>query len=1108
MAFNYVYSNFVERLYEHLKSGLFSKNPFARRLIIVPSPAMKSWLMMRLADDPEIGIAAGIEVTYLDQGVQRLLKDEKGKNPSRCQLSLAIECELDHLLATYEHLTESEQTLWQQPFGYLHSKGLKRKISFSDMLADLFVQYGVYGKRMLQRWLQSPFIHWQQQLWVLLEKRFENWKYPVRLLGEGKVFDYPPDYLQVHVFGMSFIPSIHHEFLMRLTRTATISYYLLSPCQAFWSDLLSDKQRIYLKQREKRKGTSEDQLQPLDELLRDTNPLLANFGRLGREMAKALEEGTSEGFADYEELEDPQSMLQHVQSDLLNLRNPDDEPPKEFLRNDRSIQVHSASSCHREVEIVYHLLLQAIESSRQSADPIRPEDILIMAPDVMEYVPFIKGVFGDSESLLNYQIMDVQMPAGDPTVEAYVQLLKLAIKRWSASDILELLDSASFCQKQRFGDKEVARIRRWVAASQVQWGVDAQHLDACLQEDHAEKGTHYQGQTWQQAGKWLVEKWISPSPLDGDDSAHLQNVDGELLGRWLDLVQSLRRDLLALNRHSQKSLKEWTLYLQCLLESYFSVHDSDGYKILQDSLKEFARASNTLPDASFPFESILKRLEGILSREKVSYKETQLHAVRFCSLLPMRAIPAKVIVWMGMQEGAYPRTDQLNSLNLLKNNPEADYSPSKTDFDRYLFLETLLSARQVFAMTYRGQSSESPAGVPPSLIVVELLDYVDRCYEGKPSAVIHQKHPMDAFDVRYFQNEGLANYSKRHYQMAKQMSGMESTAHAFIRGEFIEESSQSKEANSVCEAVQMVVDLKELQSFASNPLRTYFKALSMTLLEDDKEKDAFELSALDKSKYLQSIVKNSMAQVVHQTDRQGKWPVGIFKELALENLEETLQKRLEFNQSRGWDQQPPTQRWILTQNCRHLKQVDSDTWHFPPLTWEVHGQKRILTGVIEGVTDQGLLQERKLEKATLVKGLPLLLAYCACIEREELSNPKMVLFQRDGKSLAFTEIDAHGKLVELVELFINSKQIPFLMAPELVDEFLEHSLAEFADCVKQRMEDPFREFYNRYLAWSFPYGEIHVCPQQHEFAKRKAKALLGDVFDLMDQAKPKRERKK
>lgn len=1108
MAFNYVYSNYVERLYEHLKNGLFSKNSFAKRVIIVPSPAMKSWLMMRLADDPEIGIAAGIEVTYLDQGLQRLLTDEKGKNPSRCQLSLAIEWELDHLLTTYEHFTESEQVLWKQPFGYLHGKGLKRKISFSDMLADLFVQYGVYGKRMLQRWTQVHPIHWQQQLWALLEKRFEKWKYPVRVLGEGKVFDYPPDYLQVHVFGMSFIPSIHHDFLMRLTRTASISYYLLSPCQAFWSDLLSDKQRIYLKQREKRKGTSEEQLQPLDELLRDTNPLLANFGRLGREMAKALEEGVYEGFADYEELDDPHSMLLQVQSDLLNLKNPDEELPKKFSHDDRSIQVHSASSSHREVEIVYHLLLQAIESSRQSDDPIRPEDILIMAPDIMEYVPFIKGVFGDSESQLNYQIMDVQMPAGDPTVEAYVQLLKLAIKRWSASDILELLDSASFCQKQHFSDKEVARIRRWIDASQVQWGVDAQHFDACLQEDHAEKGTHYQGQTWQQAGRWLVERWIALSPLDGDDSAHLQNVDGELLGRWLALVQSLRRDLLALNRHTQKSLKEWTLYLQCLLESYFSVHDSEGYKILQDSLKEFARASHVLPDAIFPFESILKRLEGILSREKVSYKETQLHAVRFCSLLPMRAIPAKVIVWMGMQEGAYPRTDQLNSLNLLKNNPEADYSPSKTDFDRYLFLETLLSARQVFAMTYKGQSSESSAGIPPSLIVVELLDYLDRCYEGKPSACVHQKHPMDAFDPSYFQNLGLANYSKRDYAMAKQLSHLESTPHAFIKGELGKANSQPNEAQHSQESEQIVIDLKELQSFVSNPLRTYFKGLAMTLLEDDKEKDAFELSALDKSKYLQSILKNSMEQVVHQTDRQGKWPVGIFKELTLESLEETLEKRLEFNQSKGWDQQPPTQRWILTRNCRHPKQLQPDTWHFPPLTWDVLEKKYVLTGVIEGVTDQGLLQDRKLEKAALVKGLPMMLAYCACIDKEQLSYPRTVHFQRDGKSLALTEIGAQGKLVELVELFINSKQIPYLMAPELVEEFLEHSLTEFTACVKQRMEDPFREFYNRYLAWSFPYGEIDVCPQQHERSKLKTQALLGDVFALLDQSKPKRERKK
>ena len=56
------FSNRVEKLFDALKHQLFSNEttPFTKRYVIVPSPAMKHWLMTAMAEDPDLGIAAGV----------------------------------------------------------------------------------------------------------------------------------------------------------------------------------------------------------------------------------------------------------------------------------------------------------------------------------------------------------------------------------------------------------------------------------------------------------------------------------------------------------------------------------------------------------------------------------------------------------------------------------------------------------------------------------------------------------------------------------------------------------------------------------------------------------------------------------------------------------------------------------------------------------------------------------------------------------------------------------------------------------------------------------------------------------------------------------------
>ena len=67
--------------------------------------------------------------------------------------------------------------------------------------------------------------------------------------------------------------------------------------------------------------------------------------------------------------------------------------------------------------------------------------------------------------------------------------------------------------------------------------------------------------------------------------------------------------------------------------------------------------------------------------------------VTFCSMLPMRSIPFKVIGLIGMDGDAFPRQPKAPDFDLIARHPEpGDRSPRNDD--RYLFLEALISARE------------------------------------------------------------------------------------------------------------------------------------------------------------------------------------------------------------------------------------------------------------------------------------------------------------------------------------------------------------------------------------------------------------------------------
>ncbi|MCE5315938.1 MAG: exodeoxyribonuclease V subunit gamma, partial [Parachlamydia sp.] len=1024
MALSLFYSNRVEDLYAQLKRQLFASpcNPFARRLVVVPNPPLKTWLMLQLAKDPDIGIAAGIEVSYPDEMIDRF--SESPLFPSRVEIALAIEAQLRRVVRNARDET------WAPLMHYLKApdltrKGERRLIALSDKLAELFADYQKYGRRMVEDWGSG----WQQELWQLLFSQLPAISFK-KVKGD----------VQLHLFAISHLSPLHLDRFVAISERIPTHYYLLSPCQAFWTDIRTDRESRRLHAFWKSRGAAEAQLETLDHYLRDCNPLLANFGRLGREMVRQLEEReivSDENYAlpvsalehpAYENLigdvfaaeSDRLTLLEAVQADLLLMRKPQEKVALDGEED--SIQVHTAPTRLRETEVIYDLIQNLIAKH----DHLRAEDVLVMAPDIMAYAPLVKMVF-QREGGLDCHIMEAVAPCDHPSIQGFLNFLKLATSRWSVREVLELFDIPAFRKKHQFRDEDVQTIQDWARKSGVRWGQTHHHRDEVLEGQHCRSGMVEKSDagTWEKGMERLLKSLImTPS---GEEIA-IESSQAELLGRFLELLRSMRSDLNLL-RQNTRPLCEWMIYLQTLFEVYF---DEDS-ELLSKQLTDLIKAGQKLQEERFPFATLYHQLESCLNKRRNSYRETHLNAVRFCPLLPMRTVPSKVVILMGLEEGAFPRATSAYSLNLLNSHPQADYCPSKTDFDRYLFLEAILSARQYLILTY--QSFQDGKEQAPSLVVQELMAYLDSAYlvGGEvPSIRVTFRHPFHGFDKSNFQsNSRFPCRSLFQFHLAQSYYLKEKSAPFLFIPRF-EMSLPVSQTNQ-----QILLDIGDLSRFAKNPLKVYLnKALGLYLPKEDELQgcESFAWSPIDRSIMRKLALKVDFHEVMQPV--ADRLPLGIFKEVAVREAVDDREE-IRYNLRKFGVQE--TFCLELTKRVDRPLQISDSHWLSPPLEMRTGtGENVTLVGRLEHISEQGMIAWHKKQFEKAVQIYPEFLIYEALALRGGLPlKDRQLIFGRDGKALPSFLEKPEQRLSQYLDYYLLSLSKPSPLMPKWIDSLIK-----------------------------------------------------------------------
>ena len=628
-------SNRVDVLCTLLKNQLFTrgKDPFAKRWVFLPQMSIKNRLMIDLVQGDPNGVVMGVDFMELGRGLQALTQE--------CMEETLIFPPLDLLALQLEPLLESP--------------------GLALPLAKEFLRYGKFGGAFLKKW-EDPF---QKSLWDQVTRK---WNYPYELLE--KALHPPKETLEIHLFNFPFLPKLYHLFFAKLASHFPIHYYQFSPCKEFWSDHVSDREKMRL-------ITKDPQLSLY---LEEGNPLLKNWGRMGRETFRVFEE---EDFVLNEAYVDPPSPLQKA---ILN----DQKTPS---TQDSSLLLIPAATKSREVEILFAKLL--------SLD-CPPSEVQVFAPDIAPYAPLIESVFGADDSPFDFTLRDLPE---SPLIQTFYDLLTLNEKRFDPPSLLKLFGSSHFAS---FNDKELKTLKRWIDSSGVKWGVDHHHRTFLL-EGH--RDTSNQG-TWEEAFDHLLNNlvFIPKAPSEWD-LPYLDYSASELLGKMILTIRALRRDLETLNS-AQLTGKEWAEHLLILLDRYLTSEEQAGAP-LQEKILLLRDLEGT-----FSLSSIKRYLANSLKQKKGVRHAHQLEAITFQTLKPGAIFNSNVIVLLGMNEGVFPRAATRSSLNLLK--AQGDYSPLPPDEDRYLFLEALMAAKESLWMFYQNVSEEDGKEHPPSLLIQEL----------------------------------------------------------------------------------------------------------------------------------------------------------------------------------------------------------------------------------------------------------------------------------------------------------------------------------------------------------------------------------------------------
>ena len=823
-------SSSLKTLLNRFSQQIRPVGPLASQTVVVQSSGMARWISMELA--LLNGVCANIDYkfpnTVLDDLFNLVIPGSPRPSP------FAAEIMTWRIMGLLPDLIQRPGF---EPIRHYFSAKIddRKLLQLSRLIADTFDKYTLFRPELILEWDKNQGEGWQPELWraiggnhLGLHRAGQLEKFRARINRPGVGPGLPES---IDLFGISYLPPFHLEALNILARVCRVNIYQLNPCGDFWGDIISEKKLNSLPLFRHLSCDAE-------EYYETGNPLLSSLGTLGQEFFNLLLDYDAV-IENLDELHQVQpradNLLGLIQSDILHLndRSGIKHVKYSLAQEDHSIQIHSCHSALREMEVLYDNLLQMFAE----LPDLEPRQIIVMSPDLEAYAPYITAVFAahsNDRPQIPFTIADRSQRRENPAIETFLRILDLPSSRFGINQILEILESPAVMARFSFASDEIELIREWLRLTEVRWGVDARHRTTLGFPSYAEN-------SWQSA----IERMLLGVALPPDEE-HLfcnilpcDNIEGRsalTLGKLTDFFQN------AVAASSQlaapRNLAAWADSLNEVINKLMAGDQNSDLKAIFEALQKL-RDIQELSGYKQPLALEALRDELILLLEESSGSHGFLGGrVTFCAMLPMRSIPFRVICLTGMNDGVFPRTSRLPGFSLMSGTRRRG-DRSLRDEDRYLFLEALLSANERLFISYTGQSNRDNSMIPPSVVVSELLDYIQagfRNWKGETPDIV--RHPLQSFSPEYFATgnaNDLFSYSRGICESLKTRYSVGFSSLPFINAPLAEPESDWQE-----------VELSQLLRFFANPTAWFLsRRLGVRPDRPDLEAEEREFFALD-----------------------------------------------------------------------------------------------------------------------------------------------------------------------------------------------------------------------------------------------------------------------
>jgi exodeoxyribonuclease V gamma subunit len=718
-------SNRLEHLVQAMADMLSTpiSGALAKECVVVQGRGMALWLSMQLSRD--LGVWSNAEFLYPRNFVERMF--ERTLDPPLDGISGLARYRPEELTWTvYDLLPSLLTTPAFNPLkGYIGDdpSGV-RSYELASQIARTFDEYLTFRPEILRAWQGDEdqgdlFSHawgsvhlvWQERLWRAVVQRLGPSHLAAQELEFSRLLEKkrrPKDLPErISVFGLSSLPPLYLRVLGALSHHCDVQVFAIVPTPEGF-------------------GADQDSLA----------------------WAKELRvQGSQREIISHHDSSFEQSLLGTLQRHLGA------ELPRGTVANDGSIALHSCHSPMREVEVLHDNVLELLEQG------VAPDEIIVMMPNVDDYAPLIQAVFDrpQNKEAVPYRISDRKPQGDNPVLEAFARLLLLADRRLSASEVLDLLALRPVHERFEIREVELQRVAQWIVASGARWGLDADHKQ---QFDMPKETQH----SWRFGLDRLV---LGYATSGGDGQAigefvpwgEIEGSSGVLLGQVAAYIEALRQVVTRLRE--PKTAKEWQAALSSALTALIAASGDYAWQHVRvrQTLAALGTAAETANlDRPLSFQVVRRWLEQAFEREREA-RGFLAGGVNFCAFVPMRSIPFKIVVLLGMSERAFPRSTRRPDFSVLGQRDKArPGDPDRRTEDRQLFLEAVMSAREKLMISFVGQSIKDNTESSPSVLVSELLDALEQLGAGSAKALV-TRHPLQPFSARYYDNSDARLFS-------------------------------------------------------------------------------------------------------------------------------------------------------------------------------------------------------------------------------------------------------------------------------------------------------------------------------------------------------------